>query len=212
MRRQAGAAPSVATDAATKGYVDGIPAGHVGPFPMFTGRWYSSHEVLPAFNSDANVFGTSGTRGWLFPMYFAEATPIDRLGQSIVAAGNGNLILGIYDFVASMGAANRLVHATTDASVTGDKQLTVSATISAGFKLGFCGTTDTTGTLRVRRGSGPENAVFPWGSGAGWEFESFFGARYDALSLGSGAPATITLSSFATLARTDVPLAWVRRG
>jgi hypothetical protein len=172
------------------------------------GRYIGTAMQLDAVNSDANVFGTSGQTVWLTPMAFAEATPIDRLGQSIGVAGNGNLLLGLYEF--GYGTINQIAAASTPANAPGDKQLTVAATAPAGLVWGASGTTDTSGTLTVRRGSARQFQHGPLAQSVGWELESYLGMRINGVNLAGGLPATLDVSTPAAYQRTDVPLVWAR--
>lgn len=192
-----------------KSFVDAQEALKKGKMVSRVGRYIATGMELDTVNSDANVFGTSGQRVWVIPMVFDEPTAIDRFGQSIGVAGNGNLLLGLYEW--GYGTVNRLAAVSTAANVVGDKEITTSLSGLHGLYAGVIGTTDTSGTLTVRRGSARLHQHTPFGTSAGWEMDSYLGAQYNGINLAGGLPATLDLSTPTTYARTDVPLLWVRK-
>lgn len=183
-------------------------------YPRLIGRFYGP-SGLNSQNADANIFGTSAGVMFLTPFFVgAGGQPIDQLRQNIAAAGNGLLWMGVYGpgnaISGGMGTASRIAHASADATTTGDKILTVSATLPAGACWLAIATTDTSGTLRVLRGNinaaGSQSVI----GAADASVSAGGGLKFTGQSLGSGLPATINLSSYATLAATDQGIIYVR--
>lgn len=203
-------AAGIRWDAAPSGGGGGTVVDH---YPHVVGQYYTTTVDLDGQpNQDANVFGTSGQRIFLTPLAITHSQTLDRLAQSIAGLGGaGSLLwLGLYPHSSSFGTVSRAAHASTAADSAGDKYLTVSAAVTPGMYWLAIGTTDTTGNLRVFRASGRTGSPTPFGTGSPG-VDSEFAMRFDGVSLASGMPATLNLSTFSAKVRTDVPLVWIRK-
>ena len=118
--------------------------------------------------------------------------------------------MGVYPHDPDWGTVGRVAHASVLADEGGDKYLMVSATLTPRLYWLAIGTTDTSGPLRVQRGSGRTNEATPFGTGSPG-VDSHIAMRFEGVNLTSGLPATLNLSAYAGTSRTDVPLVWVRK-
>ena len=184
-----------------------------GLWPRISGRYYTALGVTSQ-NADANVFGTSGQVVFLSPFPIGPGgLTINQLRQYVATStANGLLWMGVYGpstAAGGLGTVSRLVQASTDASTIGDKMLTVSTTLPAGMCWLACGTTDTSGLLRVLRGNF-DTPLFPLVGRPDASLGTAGALKFTAQDFSSGLPASINLSSFNAAGQSDQAICYVR--
>lgn len=193
---------------------DGIELASVAAdlFPRKSQQWYTTTHPLSGTNTDANVFGTSGTRGFLLPFAVTHAHSIDAFGLAVSTAGTSGtqIRMAIYPHDQEWGTVNKVVSASTAGDSTGDKNATITSTpLSVGMYWLFVGVYgDSGGTIVVRRGNGFGQGA--WGGGVTFYYGEW-SLRYDSLTLSSDAPSSIALGSPSQVVVNDVPLVYVRK-
>lgn len=197
-----------------KSFVDGLEVSHATPdrYPRRSTHYYTTTHPLTGHNTDAGVFGTSGTRVFLSPFVVTHAMNIDRLAVNVATAGAGgsNVRLGIYTHSSSWGTANKVVSASASSATTGDKDITISSTpLAIGMYWMAIGTTDTSGSLVVRRASASVHGPIATSSFSTVSAE--WAMRFDSVTLTSDLPSTLDLSTYNAALVNDVPIIWVRK-
>lgn len=197
-----------------KSFVDGLEVSHATPdlFPRKSGKYYTTSHPLSGSNTDGGVFGTSGTRVFLTPFAVTHAMSIDRLSVNVQTAGAGgsNVRLGIYAHSTSWGTANKVVSASASSATTGDKDITISSTpLAIGMYWMAIGTTDTSGSLVVRRANA--NVQGPIAGDDFSNVKAEWAMRFDSVTLTSDLPSTLDLGTYNAALVNDVPIIWVRK-
>lgn len=104
------------------------------PLPSWlTGRYYGLQELGQVFGPGGGVI--TANRLYLAPLLVPTAKTVDRIGIWVAAAvASSNVRLGIYGAFNAAGTANLILDAgTIDSSTTGNKELTISQALPAGF-------------------------------------------------------------------------------
>jgi hypothetical protein len=192
-RKQAGAAPSAATDAATKGYVDAALGSPVQQYAV--GRYVGAYQ---AFDSTHDNFPLPSGRLVAVPFLVSETTPFDRIAVTVGTAGQAGSVIrmGLYTSSRLMPTSLVFDAGTVAADSTGQKVVTISQTLAPGLYWLVAVSNDASGTLRVRGTSSGSGAIrwFNIGHTAADWFETQCSWYFTGYTATSALPSTASLT------------------